>query len=102
MKASVDAERNQNQNQNPKKSELPEHQKRNRIRSGATALLFTAPVLKPTVICILLMFFQQFGGINGIISYTVEIFQLIGPNLDANVAAIILAVLQVVVVVASM
>lgn len=58
-------------------------------------------ILKPMFICILLMYFQQFGGINGIMSYTVEIFRLTGVAIDANLCSIILCIIQVLTVITS-
>ncbi|CAG7834851.1 unnamed protein product [Allacma fusca] len=63
--------------------------------------LMSPSVRKPAVICLLLMFFQQFGGINGVIFYSVDIFKDAGTQIDDHVSAIILAVVEVVVVILS-
>ncbi|XP_055307619.1 facilitated trehalose transporter Tret1-like isoform X2 [Sitodiplosis mosellana] len=46
-------------------------------------------------ICVSLMFFQQFSGINAVIFFSVGIFKAAGSNLDPNVCAIIVGVVQV-------
>lgn len=46
-------------------------------------------------ICIMLMVFQQFSGINAVIFFSVSIFEAAGSNLDPNVCAIIVGVVQV-------
>lgn len=43
----------------------------------------------------MLMFFQQFSGINAVIFFTVPIFKSAGSTMDANVCAIIVGVVQV-------
>ncbi|BFF92930.1 facilitated trehalose transporter Tret1-2 homolog [Drosophila madeirensis] len=48
------------------------------------------------VISMLLMFFQQFSGINAVIFYTVPIFQSAGSTLDASVCSIIVGLVQVI------
>lgn len=46
-------------------------------------------------ICVSLMFFQQFSGINAVIFFSVSIFKSAGSNLDPNICAIIVGVVQV-------
>lgn len=43
----------------------------------------------------MLMFFQQFSGINAVIFFSVSIFKSAGSNLDPNICAIIVGVVQV-------
>lgn len=47
------------------------------------------------------MFFQQFSGINAVIFFSVQIFKAAGSNLDPNVCAIIVGVVQVLMTFAS-
>ncbi|XP_011188744.1 facilitated trehalose transporter Tret1-2 homolog isoform X1 [Zeugodacus cucurbitae] len=59
--------------------------------------LFRTPAaLKGLIISMLLMFFQQFSGINAVIFYTVPIFQSAGSTLDPSVCSIIVGFVQVV------
>lgn len=53
------------------------------------------------LICIMLMFFQQFSGINAVIFYSVQIFQSAGSKLDPSVCSIIVGVVQVLMTFAS-
>lgn len=53
-------------------------------------------VLKALLISIVLMFLQQFSGINTIILYTTEIFKASGINLDPKDASILIGAVQVV------
>ncbi|CAG7831012.1 unnamed protein product [Allacma fusca] len=48
------------------------------------------------------MFFQQLGGINAVCFYTVDILKVANPNFDANIASIIIGVVQVIFVLSSM
>lgn len=52
-------------------------------------------------ICIMLMFFQQFSGINAVIFYAVPIFKSAGSTLDPSVCSIIVGVVQVLMTFAS-
>jgi SP family facilitated glucose transporter-like MFS transporter 8 len=52
---------------------------------------------KALIISLGLMVFQQLSGINAVIFYSVDIFDAAGSTLNPNVAAIIVAVVQVVV-----
>ena len=57
---------------------------------------FKKPSLyKPLFVSVMLMFFQQFSGVNAILFYTVQIFQSAAPSIDANVASVIVGVVQV-------
>ncbi|XP_017467593.1 PREDICTED: facilitated trehalose transporter Tret1-2 homolog isoform X2 [Rhagoletis zephyria] len=53
------------------------------------------------IISMLLMFFQQFSGINAVIFYTVPIFQSAGSTLDPSICSIIVAFVLVVMTLAS-
>lgn len=46
-------------------------------------------------ICVALMFFQQFSGINAVIFFSVSIFKSAGSNIDPAICAIIIGVVQV-------
>ncbi|KAG8181153.1 hypothetical protein JTE90_024449 [Oedothorax gibbosus] len=50
---------------------------------------------KPVSIAVSLMFFQQFSGINPLMSYTVDIFQDTGTSIQPKYASIVVAVVQV-------
>jgi len=56
----------------------------------------TASILKPTGICLGLMFFQQASGIDAVVFYTVDIFREAGTNLDSNLSTIIVGGVQVI------
>jgi sugar porter (SP) family MFS transporter len=58
--------------------------------------LMTGQILKPTGVSFMLMFLQQFGGINAVLFYCVAIFQAAGTGMSENLSAIIVAVVQVV------
>lgn len=47
-------------------------------------------------ICLALMFFQQFSGINAVIFFSTQIFQAAGSSLDPAISTIIIGVVQVV------
>lgn len=49
---------------------------------------------KPLMISLGLMFFQQFGGINAVIFYTVQIFKDAGSSIDENLCTIIVGVVN--------
>ncbi|KAJ6640243.1 Facilitated trehalose transporter Tret1 [Pseudolycoriella hygida] len=64
--------------------------------SGTLMDLFTNPTnRKGFTISVMLMFFQQFSGINAVIFFTVDIFKMAGSNLDPNFCSIIVGVVQV-------
>ncbi|XP_013097581.2 facilitated trehalose transporter Tret1-2 homolog isoform X1 [Stomoxys calcitrans] len=48
------------------------------------------------IISMLLMFFQQFSGVNAVIFYTVPIFKSAGSTLDPSVCSIIVGLVQVI------
>ncbi|CAG7825063.1 unnamed protein product, partial [Allacma fusca] len=57
--------------------------------------LLVGPVLKPTAITMTLMFLQQFGGINAVVFYSVDIFKAAGTDMPENISAITIAAVQV-------
>lgn len=50
--------------------------------------------LKPLLISITLMFFQQFSGINAVIFYAIQIFKNSGSSIDDNLSAIIIGLVN--------
>ncbi|KAK6618116.1 Facilitated trehalose transporter Tret1 [Polyplax serrata] len=56
--------------------------------------LFSPTCLKPLVILIGLMFFQQMSGINAVIFYTVTIFKDAGSSIDENLCTIIVGIVN--------
>lgn len=50
---------------------------------------------KGFLICVSLMFFQQFSGINAVIFFATQIFKSAGSSIEANVCSIIIGVVQV-------
>jgi MFS family permease len=50
---------------------------------------------KALIICLGLIFFQEFSGINGILLYCHQIFSKTGSNFDVSFSAIIVASVQV-------
>jgi facilitated trehalose transporter len=58
------------------------------------AELFTGGNLKPLLISVGLMFFQQLSGINAVIFYTVTIFRMAGSTIEDNLAAIIVGLVN--------
>ncbi|CAL8101444.1 unnamed protein product [Orchesella dallaii] len=75
---------------------------RNRSPKSNWKQLMTPPVAKPIYIILSVVFFQQFGGVNAVTLYTVEIFRGAGDFIQPHVATIIMAIVQVVFVILSM
>lgn len=64
--------------------------------AGGIRDLFAVPAnRRGFTISLALMFFQQFSGINAVIFYTVPIFRSAGSTMDANLSAIIVGIVQV-------
>lgn len=57
--------------------------------------LLESSFYKPVGIAVSLMFFQQFSGINPLMSYTVEIFEGTGTSIKPQYASIVVAAVQV-------
>ncbi|XP_044581603.1 facilitated trehalose transporter Tret1 isoform X1 [Cotesia glomerata] len=56
--------------------------------------LFNPNHIKPLMISIGLMFFQQFSGINTVIFYSTKIFEESGSSIDKNISSIIIGVVN--------
>ncbi len=57
--------------------------------------LFQSGYVKPLLVSMGLMFFQQLSGINAVMFYSVNIFRLAGSSIDSNLATIILGVVNI-------
>ena len=77
---------------------IKEHQIAN---NNSNANFFNSLVMKPLVISLGIMFFQQTTGINAIIFYTVSIFQTAGSSIESRYATIIVGAVQLIFTVAS-
>ena len=64
------------------------------VSQGAFMELFKKGHLKPLLISLGLMFFQQLSGINAVIFYTVQIFKDAGSSIDENVSTIIVGIVN--------
>ncbi|XP_076246155.1 trehalose transporter 1 isoform X2 [Calliopsis andreniformis] len=64
------------------------------VSQGALMELFKRNHLKPLLISLGLMFFQQLSGINAVIFYTVQIFQDAGSSIDKNISTIIVGIVN--------
>lgn len=51
---------------------------------------------KPVMITAFLMIFQQFSGVNAVMSYTVEIFNTIGSSVNPQIASSVVAAVQII------
>uniref|UniRef100_A0ABD2X646 Major facilitator superfamily (MFS) profile domain-containing protein n=1 Tax=Trichogramma kaykai TaxID=54128 RepID=A0ABD2X646_9HYME len=63
-------------------------------QQGPFGELFKDTNLKPLLISLGLMFFQQMSGINAVIFYTVQIFEDAGSKLDPNISTIIVGIVN--------
>ncbi|XP_020293941.1 facilitated trehalose transporter Tret1-like isoform X2 [Pseudomyrmex gracilis] len=61
---------------------------------GTIRELFKPNNLKPLLISLGLMLFQQLSGINAVIFYTVQIFQDAGSTIDENISTIIIGIVN--------
>ncbi|XP_038120020.1 facilitated trehalose transporter Tret1 isoform X1 [Culex quinquefasciatus] len=74
---------------------IKSHQDAERHASQSAMLdLLKKTNLKPLLISLGLMFFQQLSGINAVIFYTVQIFQDAGSTIDENLCTIIVGVVN--------
>ncbi|CAL7946698.1 unnamed protein product [Xylocopa violacea] len=64
------------------------------VSQGAFMVLFKKGHLKPFLISLGLMFFQQLSGINAVIFYTVQIFKDAGSSIDENISTIIVGIVN--------
>ncbi|XP_015435420.1 PREDICTED: facilitated trehalose transporter Tret1 [Dufourea novaeangliae] len=64
------------------------------VSQGAFMELFKKNHLKPLLISLGLMFFQQLSGINAVIFYTVQIFKDAGSSIDENISTIIVGIVN--------
>ncbi|XP_021940958.1 facilitated trehalose transporter Tret1-like isoform X2 [Zootermopsis nevadensis] len=62
--------------------------------TGSSFELFSKSNIKPLLISLGLMFFQQMSGINAVVFYTVMIFEAAGSTLDGNTSTIIVGVVN--------
>ncbi|XP_044741584.1 facilitated trehalose transporter Tret1-like isoform X2 [Chrysoperla carnea] len=62
--------------------------------SNGISELFQHQYLKPLMISLGLMFFQQMSGINAVIFYTVQIFEDAGSTIDSNLCTIIVGLVN--------
>lgn len=76
-----------------------------RIKTNASAqlpnssyakILTNKYLIKPLLISMALMFFQQFSGINAIVFYSASVFQDAGSSLDSFISSIIIGIVQMV------
>lgn len=76
--------------------QILEDEIKNQPSGGVQFKDFKAPtVYKPFILSILLMFFQQFSGVNAVLFYTVYIFKAAHVSLDPIACTIIVSVVQV-------
>lgn len=61
--------------------------KKDRLKASE---LFQSGYIKPLLVSMGLMFFQQLSGINAVMFYSVSIFKLSGSSINSNLATIIL------------
>lgn len=83
---------------------MKEHNERMAVvmRKKTTVTDFIAgPVIRPLIISLAVMMFQQTTGINAIVFYTVTIFQTAGSTIDGRYATIIVGAVQFTFTVAS-
>ncbi|XP_023310396.1 facilitated trehalose transporter Tret1-like [Anoplophora glabripennis] len=64
--------------------------------AGFWETLKTKAAIKATLICFMLMFYQQLSGINAVIFYAKEIFTSAGSSLEAHWCVIIIGIVQVI------
>ncbi len=58
---------------------------------------FSRPSLyKPLIISVVLMFLQQWSGINAVLFYSVDTFKYAAPSIEPHISAVIIAAVQVV------
>lgn len=58
--------------------------------------LLELPALKPTLLAVFLMVFQQLAAIDAVMFYTVDIFEESGVDINENLSANIVGAIQVV------
>lgn len=76
--------------------EVLEREANNQPKGGVNLKEFIKPwIYKPFILSILLMFFQQFSGVNAVLFYTVDIFEAAKVQLNAFTCTIIVASVQV-------
>jgi len=64
-------------------------------KSSVLDLVRTSAARKALLILLCSMLFQQLSGINGVIFYTVSIFKASGSSMPADLASVIVALVQV-------
>lgn len=75
-------------------NDLVKSQKEADERSTNVKDLFTRAHVKPLLISLGLMFFQQMSGINAVIFYTTSIFQMAGSTIDKDLCTIIVGIVN--------
>lgn len=71
------------------------HKESQKLTTNATFKdLFVKANMKPLMICLGLMFFQQLSGINAVIFYTTTIFKMAGSSINQNLCTIIVGLVN--------
>ncbi|XP_044764963.1 facilitated trehalose transporter Tret1-like isoform X2 [Coccinella septempunctata] len=75
--------------------DLVRNQKEQVLKNEKISDVFTRSNFKPLTICLTLMIFQQFSGINAVIFYTTSIFRASKSTLEPEICTIIIGVVNV-------
>lgn len=74
--------------------DLVRNQKEQVLKNESIIDVFTRSNIKPLTICMTLMVFQQFSGINAVIFYTTSIFKASKSTLPAEICTIIIGIVN--------
>ncbi|KAL3278380.1 hypothetical protein HHI36_013708 [Cryptolaemus montrouzieri] len=88
--------RGENQDVTKELNDLIRKNNEQKSRETNISLLFKTPNLKPLIIVLGLMFFQQFSGINAVIFYTTSIFRASGSNMSASICTTIIGAVNLI------